>query len=157
MDDVSIRCLGRKLDVLLDAADVALADLVMPDRHFEALVVRGGGAAAHADDHVTDLLAAHLLRGRHGRGNGAGGGLHIDDVAGTHAERGLVSDTDDTEALAIDAGHETHDLVRSDVERRNDAISRLRHDVPRLTRTLAICFGFYAGPGVASPGLRFLR
>jgi len=32
-------------------ADVALADLVMPDRHFEALVVRGGRAAAHADDH----------------------------------------------------------------------------------------------------------
>ena len=152
MNDVAVGGLGGKLDVLLDAADVALADLVMPDRYLEALIVRSGRPAAHADNDVANLLTAHFLRGRHSRGDGARGGLHVDDVAGAHAEGWLVADADHTEALAIDARHETHDLVRSDVERRNDAISRLRHDVPRPTRTLWSSLNLTPARAVSRPG-----
>ena len=63
--------LGRQVDVLLHATHVALADLVVADGDVEALVVRGGRAAAHADDDLAHVLAAHLLRGRHGRGDRA--------------------------------------------------------------------------------------
>src|SRR5215216_4956305 len=131
MDDVAVGGLGRQVDVLLDAADVALADLVVADRHVEALAVRGGRAAAHADDDLADVLAAHLLRGRHRRGDGARGRLHVDDVTRSHALGRLVADTDHAQTLAVDPRHEADDLAGADIESRNHAVSCLSHDLPR--------------------------
>ena len=132
VDDVAVGRLGRQLDVLLHAAHVALADLVMADRHLERLVVRGGRAAAHADDDLAHVLAAHLLGRRHRRGDGARRRLHVDDVARAHAHGRLVANADHAQPLAVDARHEAHDLVGADIERRYHAIPCLCHDVPRV-------------------------
>ena len=129
VDDVAVRRLARQGDVLLHPADVALADLVMADRDLEVLVVRGGRAAAHADDHLADMLAAHLLGGRHRRGDGAGRSLHVDDVARAHALRRLMADADHPQPLPIDPRNKADDLVGADVERRNHPIPCLGHDV----------------------------
>ncbi len=129
MDDVAVGRLGRQRDLLLHAPHVALADLVMADRDLEALVVRGGRSAAHADDDLADVLAAHLLGRRHRRGDGAGRGLHVDDVARAHAQRRLMPDADHTQPLPVDARDEADDLAGADIESGNYAISCLRHDV----------------------------
>jgi hypothetical protein len=132
MDDVAIRRLRRQLDELLHPAHVAFADLVMADGDFERLFLRRGRATAHADDHLAHMLPAHFLRGGNRRGDGSCRRLHVDDVAGAHSLRGLMADTHDPQALSIDARHEAHDFVGSDIQRRYDAISCLGHGVPRL-------------------------
>jgi len=157
MDDVAVGGLGRQVDVRLHAPHVALADLVMADGDVEALVVRGGRAAAHADDDLAHMLAAHFLRRRHRRGDGARGGLHVDDVARTHALGRLVADTDHPQSLAVDPRHETDDFAGADIECCDHAVSCLRHDVPPSLRVHFRSHSHHAGPGIASPALRFLR
>ena len=61
MNDIAVGRLGGKLDMLLDAPDVAFTDLVMADRNLEALIVRRRLATADTNDDVTDVLATHFL------------------------------------------------------------------------------------------------
>src|SRR5471032_1963180 len=85
----------------------------------------------------------HISSGRHRRGDGPRRGLHVDDVARAHAERRLMTDAYDPEALPVDSRNKAHDSAGADVESRNDAISCLSHGVPRfLTRTLERFYSF---------------
>ena len=69
-----------------------------------------------------------------------------------------MTDPHHPQALAVDPCHKADNLAVSDIERRNDAISCLRHDVPRVYAYTLRFINIYAGPdGRSPPGPRFLR
>ena len=83
--------------------------------------------------------------------------LHVDDISRPHALGRLMADADHAQALAVDPRHEADDLAGADIESRNHAVSCLSHDLPRRYAYTLRFTEHHTGPGVVSPGPRFLR